>query len=109
MALKASARVRVPPKAKPGEIVEIKTLISHEMESGVRKDASGKVVPRDIINKFVAAFNGKQVFEADWFPSVSANPYQSFFFKANESGEFVFTWRNDAGEEVTSKAKLNVA
>ena len=109
MATKTSARVRVPPKAKKDEIIEVKTLVSHEMESGVRKDASGKVVPRDIINKFTAAFNGAVVFEADWFPSISANPYQAFFFKAKESGEFTFTWKDDNGQETTAKAKLEVA
>ena len=109
MATKSTPRVRVPASAKPGEIIEIKTLISHEMESGQRKDSSGKVIPRRIINKFTAAFNGKVVFEAEWFPSVSANPYQAFFFKAQESGEFAFTWKDDNGEETTAKAKLEVA
>jgi sulfur-oxidizing protein SoxZ len=101
-------RVRVPAKAKAGEIIEIKTLISHEMESGQRRDSSGKVVPRKIINKFTAAFNGKPFFEADWHPAVSANPYQAFFFKVNESGEFKFTWKDDDGSEYTSTAKVAV-
>jgi sulfur-oxidizing protein SoxZ len=102
-------RVRVPSSAKPGEVIEIKTLISHEMESGQRKDSSGKPIPRKIINKFTAAFNGKVVFEADWNPAISANPYQSFFYKAAEPGEFTFTWKDDDGSEYTAKNKLNVA
>lgn len=102
-------RVRVPSQAKVGEVIEIKTLISHEMESGQRKDASGKAIPRQIINKFIAAFNGKTVFEADWMTSVSANPYQSFFYKAKESGEFKFTWKDDNGQDYTGTAKLTVA
>jgi sulfur-oxidizing protein SoxZ len=102
-------RVRVPAKAKKDELIEIKTLISHDMESGQRKGADGAVIPRKIINKFVAQFNGKQVFAADWYPSISANPYQSFFFKATESGEFVFTWKDDDGSTYTSKNKLEVA
>lgn len=101
-------RVRVPATAKPGEMIEIKTLISHEMESGQRKDSSGKVVPRKIINKFTATFNGKPVFEADWNPAISANPYQSFFYKAAETGEFTFTWKDDDGSEYTAKNKLTV-
>jgi sulfur-oxidizing protein SoxZ len=101
-------RVRVPGKAKAGEMIEIKTLISHEMESGARRDSSGKVIPRKIINKFTATFNGKQFFEADWQPAISANPYQAFFFKAVESGEFKFTWKDDDGSEYTSTAKLAV-
>lgn len=102
-------RVRVPANAKKGEIIEIKTLISHEMESGQRKDSAGKTIPRQIINKFTASFNGKVVFEADWFTAVSANPYQSFFYKAAESGEFKFVWKDDNGSDYTATAKLTVA
>jgi len=109
MATKSTPRVRVPTQAKPGELIEIKTLISHEMESGQRKDAAGKVVPRKIINKFTAAFNGKTVFEADWNPAISANPYQSFFYKAAESGEFIFTWKDDDGSDYVATNKLTVA
>lgn len=101
-------RVRVPAKAKAGEIIEIKTLISHEMESGQRRDSGGKVVPRKIINKFTAAFNGKTFFEADWQPAISANPYQAFFFKVNESGEFKFAWKDDDGSEYSTTAKVAV-
>ena len=102
-------RVRVPAQAKAGDLIEIKTLISHDMESGQRKDAAGKVIPRQIINKFTAVFNGKTVFEADWHPAISANPYQSFFFKAKESGEFAFTWKDDNGSDYTATSKLTVA
>ena len=108
MATTSTPRVRVPATAKPGELIEIKTLISHEMESGQRKDAAGAVIPRKIINKFTAAFNGKTVFEADWNPAISANPYQSFFYKAGESGEFTFTWKDDDGSDYVSKNKLTV-
>jgi sulfur-oxidizing protein SoxZ len=102
-------RVRVPANAKKGELIEIKTLISHEMESGQRKDSAGKTIPRRIINKFTASFNGKVVFEADWYTAVSANPYQSFFYKAAESGEFKFVWKDDNGSEYMAASKLNVA
>jgi sulfur-oxidizing protein SoxZ len=101
-------RVRVPANAKKGELIEIKTLISHEMESGQRKDSAGKTIPRQIINKFTASFNGKVVFEADWYTAVSANPYQSFFYKASESGEFKFVWKDDNGSDYTATSKLNV-
>jgi sulfur-oxidizing protein SoxZ len=75
------------------------------MESGQRKGSDGKTVPRKIINRFTASFNGKPVFSADWHPAISANPYQSFFFKATESGELTFTWRDDDGSEYTAKNK----
>ncbi|KIZ43766.1 MULTISPECIES: thiosulfate oxidation carrier complex protein SoxZ [Rhodopseudomonas] len=109
MANAPTPRVRVPAQAKPGEVIEIKTLISHEMESGQRKDASGKVVPRKIINTFTAEFNGKQFFEADWNPAISANPYQSFYYKAAETGEFTFTWKDDDGSNYVAKKKMTVA
>jgi sulfur-oxidizing protein SoxZ len=109
MATAPTPRVRVPAQAKPGELIEIKTLISHEMESGQRKDASGKIVPRKIIHTFTAEFNGKMVFEAEWNPAISANPYQSFYYKATETGEFTFTWKDDDGSNYVSKNKLTVA
>lgn len=109
MATNSVPRVRVPAQAKKGDLIEIKTLISHEMESGQRKDSAGKTIPRQIINKFIAEFNGKGVFEAEWNPAISANPYQSFFFKANESGEFKFTWKDDNGSDYTTAAKITVA
>jgi len=109
MAMKPTPRVRVPAQAKAGELIEIKTLISHEMESGQRKDAAGNTVPRRIINRFTAAFNGKTVFTAEWHPAISANPYQSFFYKAVESGEFTFSWKDDDGSEYTARNKLTVA
>lgn len=102
-------RVRVPASVKKGEAVEVKTLISHEMESGQRKDASGATIPRRIIKRFEAKYNGKLVFEADWGTSVSANPYQSFFFRADESGQLECAWTDDDGSVYRSTSKVTVA
>lgn len=101
-------RVKVPKTASAGEIVTIKTLISHEMESGQRKDADGKVIPRQIINKFTCEFNGVKVFECDLDPAVSANPYFEFTAKVPESGTFKFTWVDDNGEIYTDEQKIEV-
>ena len=101
-------RVRLPAIAKKGEIIEIKTLISHEMESGQRKDSDGKIVPRKIIKLFEAQFNGKPVFSAEWHPSVSANPYQSFFARVDESGTLTFAWTDDDGSIYRATAKVTV-
>lgn len=101
-------RVRMPSTAKAGEVIEVKTLISHEMESGQRKDASGNTIPRKIIKSFTATFNGKEILSADWFPSISANPYQSFFVKVPETGTFVFTWTDDDGSVYKSEHKVTV-
>ena len=109
MSTKPTPRVRVPAQAKKDELIEVKTLISHEMESGQRKDAQGATIARKIINKFEAKFNGKTVFSAEWHPAISANPYQAFFYKAVESGEFQFTWTDDDGSVYESRNKLTVA
>lgn len=105
---KPTPRVRLPATAKAGEVIEVKTLISHEMESGQRKDKDGNTIPRKIIKQFIATFNGKEIMKADWFPSVSANPYQSFFVKVPESGTFVFQWIDDDGSVYSSEHKITV-
>ena len=102
-------KIRVPKTAKKGEIVEIKTLMPHIMESGQRKDKDGKTIPRKIINKFVAEFNGRPLFSADMDPAIAANPYLQFSAKVNESGTFKFTWTDDDGTVTTSEQKIEVA
>lgn len=109
MATRPTPRVRVPGNIKAGDIVEVKTLISHEMESGQRRASDGKPIPRKIINRFTATFNGKPVFEADWQPAISANPYQAFFFKPTESGELKMTWRDDDGAEYSATQRVTVS
>jgi len=102
-------RVKVPKSAKQGELVQIKTLISHVMETGNRKDKKGNLIPRMIINKFVCSFNGKEILSADIHPAVAANPYFAFFAKASESGTFDFSWTDDAGETVTDSGEMKVS
>ena len=104
----AKPRVKVPKKAAAGDVITIKTLISHKMESGQRKDKEGKVIPRKIINKFVAQFNGADVFSADIDPAVSANPYVEFKAKVMESGKFKFVWADDDGSEYSTEKKIAV-
>jgi sulfur-oxidizing protein SoxZ len=102
-------RLKVPKEAKKGEVIEIKTLIAHIMESGQRKDKDGKLIPRKIINKFICEFNGKPVFSADLEPAIAANPYLQFFAQVNESGTFKFSWTDDEGTVVTAEEKITVA
>ncbi len=107
---KSKPRVKAPKKAAKGDIVTIKTLISHKMETGLRKDKkTGKIIPQRIINKFVAQFNGEDVFSVDIDPSISANPYFQFKMKAEESGEFEFMWTDDNGDVYSKKSKLKVS
>lgn len=102
-------RVRLQAKAKKGEAIEIKTLIQHDMESGQRKDAEGKTIPRKIIKQFVCTFNGKEVFKSDWQPGISANPYMAFFAKVEQSGTFEFAWTEDDGTVFKTTAKIEVS
>jgi sulfur-oxidizing protein SoxZ len=96
-------------EAKKGEIVEVKALVSHIMETGQRKDRDGKVIPRKILNKFTCTVNGKEVFSADFEPAVSANPYIQFKFKAEESGKVVLTWVDDDGSKIVGEDSLKVS
>ena len=106
---KVKPRVKVPKTAAKGEIIEIKTLISHVMETGLRKDKkTGEKIPRQIINKFTCTFNGTPVFSSDWHPAVAANPYLAFSFRAQESGTLVFEWVDDDGTVYTKEAELQV-
>lgn len=101
-------RVKVPAKAAKGEVITIKTLISHEMETGLRKDKEGKAIPRQIINKFSCTFNGQPVFSCDIAPAVSANPYLEFTARVTESGTFAFAWTDDDGSVYTAENKITV-
>ena len=104
----ASALINVPAKAKRGEIIEIKTLMSHIMETGYRHTAEGEVVPRDIITGFTCRYNGVEIFRADLFPAIAANPFISFFTVASESGKFDFEWIGDRGFSETASASITV-
>ena len=108
---KAKPRVKAPKKASKDEVITVKTLISHKMESGQRKDKEGKVIPRQIIHHFTAKFNGEPVFEVDIEPAISANPYLQFNMRVEESGEFEFIWEDDDGSISTSNtgSPLNFA
>jgi sulfur-oxidizing protein SoxZ len=108
MAAKPTPRIRMPATAKAGEVVEVKTLISHEMESGQRKDKEGKLIPRKIIKQFTAKFNGKEIMRADWYGAISANPYQAFKVRVPESGTFTFEWLDDDGSVYTAERKVTV-
>ena len=101
-------RISMPATAKRGDIIDIKTLIQHDMETGYRRDSQGRAVPRDIIVRFEVRYSGDVVFSADTFPGVSANPYFAFSTVATDSGELTFTWTDLAGQNTTETRKLVV-
>ena len=96
-------------QAKKGDIVEVKALVQHTMESGQRKGADGKPIPRKILNKFTCTVNGKLVFSADFEPAISANPYIQFKFRADQSGPVVLTWVDDDGSKIVGEEQITVS
>ena len=100
--------INVPKQARRGEIVEIKTLISHPMETGHRRDNLGAAIPRDIVRQFVCTYNGTEVFRADLHPAIAANPFIVFTTVATESGTLTFRWTGDNGFAATESATITV-
>jgi sulfur-oxidizing protein SoxZ len=104
----ASALINVPARARRGDVIEIKTLMSHIMETGYRHTAAGDLIPRDIITSFSCRYNGEEIFRADLFPAIAANPFITFFTVATESGKFEFEWIGDRGFTETASASISV-
>ncbi len=109
MANDVKPRVKVPKSAKAGEVITLKTLISHPMESGQRKDKDGKIIPRSIINRFTCDLNGQNVIDITIDPAVSTNPYFEFDAKVDAAGEFKFTWYDDDGSVYEDVKPIEVA
>ncbi|AZO68380.1 MULTISPECIES: thiosulfate oxidation carrier complex protein SoxZ [unclassified Mesorhizobium] len=105
----ARALVNVPKAARQGEVVEIRAMIAHPMETGYRVGPNGINIPRDIIRRFACTYNGEEVFSADLFPAVSANPFIAFTLLATTSGTIDFTWTDDAGKSQTASAEITVS
>ncbi len=105
----AKPRIKVPKKVSAGDVITIKTLVSHKMESGQRKDKEGKPIPRMIINKFSCEFNGTPVFSCDIDPAIAANPYFEFKAKVEEAGTFKFTWVDDEGEVIEAEKEISLS
>lgn len=102
------ALINCPKTARKGEVIEIKTLISHVMETGYRPGADGRIAPRDILRRFTCRYAGQEVFRADLFPAIAANPFISFTTVATQSGTLSFTWEGDNGFSQTETAAIIV-
>jgi sulfur-oxidizing protein SoxZ len=103
-----SALVNVPERARRGEIIEIKALIAHPMETGYRRTQLGEKIPRDIIRRFVCTYNGAEVVRAELHPAIAANPFFAFSTVATESGTIAFHWTGDNGFSATESAAIVV-
>ena len=104
----ALAIVRVPATAKRGEIVEVKTLIRHSMETGFRRTQLGERIPRNIITRFICAYNGAEILRAELHPAVAANPMLNFTLVATESGMIECRWQGDGGFFLIETAAIRV-
>jgi len=102
-------RVQVPSAAAKGEVFPVKTLISHQMETGLRRDDQGNVISRKIINKFTCRYNDVVVFSVDLHEAVAANPFIEFYLRATESGRLAFVWEEDGGGTYALEHHLTVA
>jgi sulfur-oxidizing protein SoxZ len=104
----SSALINVPARARRGEVIEIKALISHAMETGHRRTQEGAPIPRDIIRLFVCTYNGAEIFRAELHPAIAANPFLQFSTRATESGTLAFRWTGDNGFSVSESAPITV-
>jgi sulfur-oxidizing protein SoxZ len=104
----ARALINAPSRARRGDVIEIRTLISHVMETGFRFTQLGRQVPRDIINGFTATYNGEEVYRAQLYPAIAANPYIAFHTVATASGTIELTWTGDNGFSATERISITV-
>jgi sulfur-oxidizing protein SoxZ len=104
----SNARIQIPATLKQGEVFEVRLLIRHPMESGFRRDEVGHLIPQNIIKEFICRYNGVEVFRADLFPGVAANPYFAFFTVADASGELEVSWTDDAGVTDSERVVITV-
>lgn len=102
------AILRVQSTARRGEVITVKTLVQHKMESGFRYTTTGERIPRDIITSLVATWDGEEIWRADLTPAIAANPYVAFATRAESSGTLRVTWRGDKGFELSEEARITV-
>lgn len=103
-----NTRISVPREAAANTLVEIKTLVSHPMESGYRRDSMGEAIPRNILTRFTCEYLGQPVMEAEFGPGIAANPFMAFYLLATITGEVVFTWTDQHGEVSIESRTLQV-
>ena len=103
-----NTRISVPRQARANTVVEIKTLVSHPMESGYRYDYMGEPIPRNILTRFTCEYLGQRVLEAEFGPGIAANPFMAFNLLATITGELLFTWTDQHGEVTTETRTLQV-
>ncbi len=104
----ANTRIQIPAVLQRGEVFEVRLLIRHSMETGGRHDDTGRPIPRNVVNQLLCRYNGVEIFRADLFPGIAANPYLTFFTTAEASGDLEVSWRDDAGTEESERVPVVV-
>ena len=104
----ANTRIQIPARIKRGDVVEVRLLIRHPMETGFRHDNVGKPIPQNVIKLVTCRYNGEEIFRAELFSGVAANPYLAFFTTANDSGELEVSWADDTGVTETERVAIQV-
>lgn len=105
----SNARLSVPAKARPGEIILIRLLLEHSMESGFRRDSLGRAVAKNVIHSLVVRYDGREILRAELGSGIAANPYLAFHTRATSSGEVEVNWVDDAGVSGSVRAPIAVA
>ena len=101
--------IDMPRSARRGEVLNVRVMISHPMETGYRRGADGALLERDIIGEFSCSQAGQTLFSAQLYPAISANPYLAFQLRAQTSGELIFRWQGDRGFLHTERVMLTVS
>ncbi len=104
----SNTRIQVPEKITRGDVVEIRLLIHHPMETGFRHNNVGRPIPQNVIKLVTCRYDGEEIFRAELFSGVAANPYLAFFTTVNESGELEVTWADEAGATETERLRVTV-
>ena len=102
-------RLSIPKDVKAGEVIELKAMIRHDMESGYRLDIQGETIPRLILKHFECRLDETVIFSADFHPGVSANPVLKFHLRAQASGTLTFEWTEQTGKVFSKTAELKLS
>jgi len=104
-----AARIQLPREVTRGQVIPVRVLIQHPMETGYRLEVDGRKVPKNVIRSLVCRYNGVEVFRAEMSPGIAANPFVQFSTLAVESGELEFSWVDDQGTGESAREPLKVA
>ena len=101
-------RIRIPRSARRGEVIEVRTLMEHPMETGLRHEGAA-AVPRDMLARLMVRMNGETLLAVDFHNGTAANPYHVFFVRLDRTSSFDFTWTDEAGRTARAEARVTVA